>query len=43
MISNMESSIRALKLAQKEGYNDFKVKIKTINTGSYVYTIYGEY
>lgn len=43
MVINMELAANELKLAQREGYNDFKVSIKTINTGSYLYAITGVY
>lgn len=43
MATNMEVAARGLKIAQKERYNDFKVDIKTINTGSYLYVVRGLY
>ena len=43
MATNMEVAARELKIAQKERYNDFKVDIKTINTGSYLYVVRGLY
>lgn len=43
MATNMEVAARGLKVAQKERYDDFKVDIKTINTGSYLYVVRGLY
>ena len=43
MATKMELAAQSLKLAQKEGYKDFRTTIKSINTGSHVYTIYGIY
>lgn len=41
MATNMEVAARSLKLAQKEGYDDFRAEIKSINTGRYIYYIIG--
>ena len=43
MATNMEVAARGLKIAQKERYDDFKVDIKTINTGSHLYVVRGLY
>ena len=43
MATNIEVAARSLKLAQREGYNEFKTMIKSINTGRYIYTVYGIY
>lgn len=43
MATNMEKAASSLRLAQKEGYNNFKADIKSINTGSHIYAICGLY
>ena len=43
MATNMEVVASSLKLAQKEGYDNFKADIKSINTGSHIYVICGIY